>query len=394
MLALPLETFRTVHTLFDLVGGAVADLPILDINKTNGSQPVANGSILWKSVPDEPYQATWQLARFEDEDGLSQASLSEDEEDLMEDLNLGDELPDFLGEQEAVDLLMQTGDYVVITALPDTIEHDEADSPVRESSNYYRQEAYSERNQIAGDADLSMTYIPHIGLVAEKGPWSFNPDEPSRSLDILINDLPPSDTILSGDYAMLRAYEHGFDLRRLAGQPSGDLSDNPNDNGRNAGDQELAMFWSDAMRSLLRPSDSEQTWSQFRMARRINMVIHVPELQIVFLGSPEGRVLIVTTTRLARPMADPHRDAIWDYALRPEWVLPRASEEAKHIPVRRPLYGMAVGPVPCLGSDRKHKARLKGSMPPRYRLMLHYRNHDVLSYELWREEHTERLCIF
>ncbi|EHK24816.1 uncharacterized protein TRIVIDRAFT_61576 [Trichoderma virens Gv29-8] len=130
----------------------------------------------------------------------------------------------------------------------------------------------------------------------------------------------------------------------------------------------------------------------FRATSRLSMVFHVPELSLVVVGSPTGRVLCVTPTKLRSPVAS-KTAGMWHHGLRVECVLPRLSEEQACRPVLRPLHGLAVGPVQ--DDDRLYGDRTsRATAPKRYRLMLHYRNHDILTYEITREEQTGRLCIF
>ena len=124
------------------------------------------------------------------------------------------------------------------------------------------------------------------------------------------------------------------------------------------------------------------------------MIAMVPELSLMVIGSPIGRVVLITLTRKA--CTGEHDQGSWEHGFRVEWVLPTKSDEDKHRKVKnlRPLHGMALGPVQ-VGDDVGGKVGGGGpAMPRRYRLMLHYRNHDILSYELTREEQTGKLCIF
>lgn len=127
----------------------------------------------------------------------------------------------------------------------------------------------------------------------------------------------------------------------------------------------------------------------FHATSRLNMIAHVPELYIIVVGSPTGRVAIITPTKKIQPKMQSH--GYWMHGFRVEWILPTKEDEEVHRRTLRPLHGMAVGPVP--ESDETGKQR-GASLPRRYRLMLHYQNHDILSYELTREEQTGKVCIF
>jgi hypothetical protein len=122
------------------------------------------------------------------------------------------------------------------------------------------------------------------------------------------------------------------------------------------------------------------------------MVVHVPELSLVIIGSPIGRVLLVTPTSLVKPIEK--LAGVLHHGLRIEWVLPRQSDEQVFRVSNRPLHGMAVGPVQDAGVLGGRDEIQRVAVPRRFRLMLHYRNHDILTYEISREEQTGKLCIF
>ncbi|KAI6770235.1 hypothetical protein HG530_004864 [Fusarium avenaceum] len=130
----------------------------------------------------------------------------------------------------------------------------------------------------------------------------------------------------------------------------------------------------------------------FHATSRLNMIAMAPELSLMAIGSPTGRVVLLTLTRKAISTDRDERN--WEHGFRVEWVLPTGSDEMEHRKTLRPMHGMALGPIQ-VGDDVGGKVGGGGpAMPRRYRLMLHYRNHDILSYELTREEQTGKLCIF
>ncbi|KAG6109165.1 hypothetical protein E4U14_003318 [Claviceps sp. LM454 group G7] len=133
--------------------------------------------------------------------------------------------------------------------------------------------------------------------------------------------------------------------------------------------------------------------SHFVISDKMDKVVHIPELFLLVIRSGLGRVMLVTPTRLARPIKKP--TGVLRYGLRLEWVLPRRSDEAVYRANMRPLHGMAVGPVQEAGvAGRREGGRQAAMTPKRYRLMLHYRNHDILTYEISREEETGKICLF
>ncbi|KAG6051300.1 hypothetical protein E4U39_001542 [Claviceps sp. Clav50 group G5] len=137
----------------------------------------------------------------------------------------------------------------------------------------------------------------------------------------------------------------------------------------------------------------EDLESHFLVSDKMDKVVQIPELFLLVIRSGLGRVMLFTPTRLARPIKKP--TGVLRYGLRLEWVLPRRSDEAVHRTNMRPLHGMAVGPVPEAGVTGRREGRQQAALTPkRYRVMLHYRNHDILTYEITREEETGKICIF
>ncbi|KAG6030335.1 hypothetical protein E4U41_000125 [Claviceps citrina] len=251
---------------------------------------------------------------------------------------------------------------------------------------------------------LDMTFIPHIGQVC------LTPAEPLGMLGFFRRQLaynPNGPGYASGlgkaaeRYHMLRTYKKGFELRPL---------NKPDQRKGRLLPPEYGVLCLRAL-TIGRPLAGVPR-GHFRATARLSMVMHIPELHLIVIGSPIGRVMLVTPTRLARPVEK--GPAVLHHGLRLEWVLPRRSDEAVFRTDMRPLHGMAVGPVledGVMGRSRlagteeeeeeeeeargkEAKRRWGAMMPRRYRLMLHYRNHDIATYELSREEETGKVCIF
>lgn len=145
-----------------------------------------------------------------------------------------------------------------------------------------------------------------------------------------------------------------------------------------------------------------------QFGRRCSMLLTIPELHLVVLGSMCGRVALLTLTRPPREDGDgdagslPRRPR---RAFRVDAVLPFKSEEYTR---QRPyvcLLGIAVSPVPetervselrrrvptAPGGRRKRRrgragpSELAPEAPRRWRLVLNYMDHTVLQYELTRQ---------
>ena len=120
---------------------------------------------------------------------------------------------------------------------------------------------------------------------------------------------------------------------------------------------------------------------------RLNMLAQIPELGIVAVATQTGRVALLTLTQIA---SNKH------LAFRLDAILPFHSQESQGHRPNKPLLGLAVGPIQgrelMLGSDES--GSLNGNdrgeswrgveSSRRYRLMLTYYDHTILSYELER----------
>lgn len=99
----------------------------------------------------------------------------------------------------------------------------------------------------------------------------------------------------------------------------------------------------------------------------------IPELGTLVVGSPAGRVSVFS---LFRTDEWPWRKREGTHFMRQDWLLPFASQESQGLRPEAKLVGMTVGPMQGqLGPVQNHVRR-------RWRLMLHYANHSILSYEL------------
>ncbi len=118
---------------------------------------------------------------------------------------------------------------------------------------------------------------------------------------------------------------------------------------------------------------------------RLNMLAQIPELGIVAVATQAGRVALLTLTRMASTKT---------LAFRLDAILPFHSQEVLGHRPDLPLLGIAVGPIQgrelvlgsgesgsSHGNDREESWRGVESSR-RYRLMLTYYDHTVLSYEL------------
>jgi hypothetical protein len=108
------------------------------------------------------------------------------------------------------------------------------------------------------------------------------------------------------------------------------------------------------------------------VANRMSLHAIISELGVLIVGSPNGKVAVYSLFRtddwLARPRGT--------YFMRLDWHLPFASQEQEGDRPERKLLGLTVGPMQGqLGPARSETRR-------RWRLMLYYADHSLLSYEL------------
>lgn len=126
---------------------------------------------------------------------------------------------------------------------------------------------------------------------------------------------------------------------------------------------------------------------------RLKMLIQIPELGLVAIATQVGRVALLSMTSMGGA-------GVTKYGFRIEWFLPLKSQELRG---RRPDYsllGMAVGPLqgfeaasPSSKSSNIHGRRNPRGQAPingvkesrRFRLILYYYDHSVLTYEIWRD---------
>lgn len=119
---------------------------------------------------------------------------------------------------------------------------------------------------------------------------------------------------------------------------------------------------------------------------RMNMLLQIPELGIVIVASQKGRVVLLTLTQMRGTQ---------DRAFRADWILPFKSQEEQGLRPNAPLLGIAAGPIqgrelitegvdgesPC-GAGKDSWRGVESSR--RYRLLLTYFDHTVLSYHIGR----------
>ncbi|MBE3048798.1 hypothetical protein IMZ48_41130 [Candidatus Bathyarchaeota archaeon] len=112
---------------------------------------------------------------------------------------------------------------------------------------------------------------------------------------------------------------------------------------------------------------------------RINMTLHVPELNLVVAACQSGRVALVSLIKGSWALPT----VCGDRSMRVDKILPTAAEKAKMKKrLKAPLFGIAMGPVQEVedGTLRLRARKAPASFSCMYRLVLHFKDHTVLSY--------------
>lgn len=129
---------------------------------------------------------------------------------------------------------------------------------------------------------------------------------------------------------------------------------------------------------------------------RLNMVLQIPELGIVAVGNQAGRVGVLTMTRWQTYM---------ESGFKIEFILPFHSQEKQGCRPDKALMGIAVGPIqghetkPDDGSAVEyHEATVTGPRiatrsSRRFRLMMVYYDHTLLSYEISRGPEGDEILL-
>lgn len=139
-----------------------------------------------------------------------------------------------------------------------------------------------------------------------------------------------------------------------------------------------------------------------RFGKRCSMLLRIPELNLVIMGSMCGRVALLTLTKppqLEEALA-PSRTRVPRRAFRVDGVLPfEAEEKSKERPFVC-LLGIAASPVPeerARGLELRRRRRgqeggrvVEAEPPRRWRLILNYQDHTVLQYDIVKREEGEK----
>ncbi|KAG9257815.1 uncharacterized protein F5Z01DRAFT_670476 [Emericellopsis atlantica] len=411
VLALHRKHFMTVKTIQELTGLALNSI-CLSYPGSAAQFRRANIATALQNIPDNPSRCfVPPLPLSLDSDLSASQDESEEEEDEEEDEEEGEEEEEGESDDDEEEDDENSGIHHGTV-----LAEDPGPAPIPLAS-FITQAVENHLNETRGemaaaDAQGSLpvprVYHPHLGAIRHEWPEGHLPDptpdcktgtrkaysDPMSFVypkeycrELYQNNLPHDDAAhdLAHGYTILRTYEKDFELIPAVRATFGSFFD------------KIGLYCSDALRCEELAHEGPDT-DLFMTTSRLNMLAHVPELCMVVIGSATGRVLLATLTCLANARMHPlvnHRgdSSRLKYGMRLEAVLPRKSEEARyrrHDGTKRPLHGLAVGRVPqARGGDRQ-----AAETPLRYRIMLHYRDHTILTYEVTRHVETGMLCLF
>ena len=141
---------------------------------------------------------------------------------------------------------------------------------------------------------------------------------------------------------------------------------------------------------------------QLSRIERLNMVAQISELGIVVIGNQAGRVGILTSTAWQRHV-DGGLESVEGFRI--VCILPFKSQEERGVRPLKPLMGIAVSPIQGhadppepgsaqetsqQGSPRSNRAYRSSR---RYRLLIVYCDHTVMSYEISQPENSDILVV-
>ena len=126
----------------------------------------------------------------------------------------------------------------------------------------------------------------------------------------------------------------------------------------------------------------QHDFEYLRMFERLNLNARIPSLGIVIIASQKGRAIVLSLAKLSAEADFPlgTRDISrkkTTYGMRVECILPFSSQEKENQRPFAPLHGLAVGPMQGY-EDVKEEGK-------RWRVMLMYQDHSILSYEVSRK---------
>jgi len=119
------------------------------------------------------------------------------------------------------------------------------------------------------------------------------------------------------------------------------------------------------------PNDIFSHLANLNYSDRISLHALIPELGVVVIGTPKGRAAVLALFQNRENRMHKTR-----YSFRMEWLLPTAEQEERGERPETMLIGLAASPVQGMLGEREQ------GRPRKWRLLLTYADHSVLSYEI------------
>lgn len=141
--------------------------------------------------------------------------------------------------------------------------------------------------------------------------------------------------------------------------------------------------------SMRRPLHPGEWMLSLAPQDRHSFFSHIPELGVFIIGSPIGRAAVFSLY-WTHDEGNPHRR----YGFKLEYLLPFKEEHENEIAggSRERLIGVAVAPIQGMFDESEEMARTGEQgvqQPRRWRLIMYYMDHNLLSYELSKPRERE-----
>ncbi|KAI2635467.1 hypothetical protein GGS21DRAFT_83933 [Xylaria nigripes] len=273
-----------------------------------------------------------------------------------------------LSPEESVYVCHEYGNYIGIGKAVDHIKDNSKTHPWVRSRQFHRfnQDIHGRGAELPrGWYDPIFNRRPDWTAARDLAADASTKDSPKNGAKLNRDDRPPESVLPDGS-SVMRTYE--MDIELMGGH-----EDNAGIMFENVIEQQRPP------RALIPniPFDPE----------RLSNLLHIPELSLVVAGSMCGRVVLITLTRPVNP------EYSFKRGFKVDAILPKKSDEDQLLRPICPLLGVAIGPVPSTsGGGSALPERLLGER--RYRILLHYYDHRILSYEIYRNLTTSELSIF
>lgn len=127
----------------------------------------------------------------------------------------------------------------------------------------------------------------------------------------------------------------------------------------------------------------ERWQDEFDRLDRLNLSVQIPELGVILVGSPKGRVAVLTLHQLGNPFTVTLKPL---YIMRLDDIIPFPQQEKDGQRPLFPLVAVSAGPVQGQLNRPGQNSR---NMRRKWRVLLLYRDDSILAYEMWRKHEDD-----